>query len=209
MRNQKNNDESKCDAVFIGSLIKEFRKQGIFKSNMKRIVLIGYMGAGKTTLGRVLAKHLNLEFFDLDWYVENRYRMKIPQIFQEKGEEGFRQLERLMLHEVGEMEDVVISCGGGTPCFFDNMDYINQQAESVYLKADPEVLKEHLLMGKSKRPLIEGKSPEELIAFIRESLQIREPFYAKAKHVVNIDVIHTKQQIDDYVNQIAQITSKS
>ena len=195
--------------MFIGSLIEEFRKQGIFKSNMKRIVLIGYMGAGKTTLGRVLAKHLNLEFFDLDWYVENRYRMKIPQIFQEKGEEGFRQLERLMLHEVGEMEDVVISCGGGTPCFFDNMDYINQQAESVYLKAEPEVLKGHLLMGKSKRPLIEGKSPEELIAFIRESLQIREPFYAKAKHVVNIDVIHTKQQIDDYVNQIAQITSKS
>lgn len=176
---------------------------------MRRIIIIGYMGSGKTTVGNALSKELGLPFYDLDWYIETRMHATVKQLFDSRGEDGFRRIEHNMLHEVAEFEDVIISCGGGTPCFFDNMDYINQQAESVYLKAEPEVLKEHLLMGKSKRPLIEGKSPEELIAFIRESLQIREPFYAKAKHVVNIDVIHTKQQIDAYVNQIAQITSKS
>lgn len=171
---------------------------------MQRIVLIGYMGAGKTTIGRVLARKLQLEFFDLDWYVESRYRMKIPQIFAERGESGFRELERLMLHEVAEMEDVVISCGGGTPCFFDNMDYINQQSESFYLKAEPEALKAHLLMGKSQRPLIQGKSPEELISFIKESLQTREPFYSQAKHTIPIEVIHTKEQINFYVERIVE-----
>ena len=98
------------------------------------------MGAGKTTIGKVLAQKLSLEFFDLDWYIEDRFRMKIPQIFAEKGEEGFREIERKMLHEVAEFENVVISCGGGTPCFFDNMEYMNRQAKTIYLKAAPEVL---------------------------------------------------------------------
>ena len=174
---------------------------------MQRIILIGYMGAGKTTIGRQLARHLQLDFFDLDWYVEDRFRMKIPEIFAQRGEAGFRELERKMLHEVAEFEDVVISCGGGTPCFFDNMDYMNQQAETVYLCAPPEVLREHLLMGKSVRPLIQGKSPEELIDFIRQSLVEREPFYARAKHIIPVNVIHTKQQIQDYVRRIAEITT--
>mgnify|MGYP002622235265 CR=1 FL=1 len=172
---------------------------------MTRIVLIGYMGAGKTTLGRALARKLHVDFFDLDWYIENRFRKKIPQIFADRGEEGFRELERLMLHEVAEMENVVISCGGGTPCFFDNMDYINRQSESVYLKATPEVLKAHLLMGKTQRPLIQGKSPDELIGFITESLNAREPFYSRAKHTVDIHVIHTREQIDAYCERIIRL----
>ena len=91
---------------------------------MKRIILIGYMGAGKTTLGKVLARELNLEFIDLDWYIENRFHQSVSQLFSTRGEEGFRIIERNMLHEVAEFENVVISCGGGTPCFFDNMVYI-------------------------------------------------------------------------------------
>ena len=94
---------------------------------MRRIILLGYMGAGKTTIGKVLAQKLSLEFFDLDWYIEDRFRMKIPQIFAEKGEEGFREIERKMLHEVAEFENVVISCGGGTPCFFDRQHGIHEQ----------------------------------------------------------------------------------
>lgn len=169
---------------------------------MKRIILIGYMGAGKTTIGKALAQDMGLEFFDLDWYIEDRFRMKIPAIFAEKGEDGFRDIERKMLREVAEFEDVVISCGGGTPCFFDNMDYMNDQAETVYLKATPATLKAHLLMGKSQRPLIQGKTPEELEAYIKESLQGREPFYNKAKHTIDIEVIHTKQEIQNYVRLI-------
>ena len=172
---------------------------------MTRIILIGYMGAGKTTIGRVLAREMGLEFYDLDNYIEDRFHQKIPDIFATKGEEGFRELERKMLHEVAEFEDIIISCGGGTPCFFDNMEYMNQQGETIFLDAPPAVLKEHLLMGKTVRPLIQGKSSEELIAYIQESLQKRLPFYQKAKHTLSIDVIHTKEQIKNYVNQIIGI----
>lgn len=172
---------------------------------MKRIFLIGYMGAGKTTIGKALAREMDLDFYDLDWYIEDRFRKKIPQIFAEKGEGGFRDMERNMLREVGEFEDVVISCGGGTPCFFDNVDYMNQQGDTIFLSATPEVLKEHLLMGKSQRPLIQGKSPEELIDYIHESLQTRLPFYTKARHTLNIDVIHTREEIQGYVMDIINL----
>ena len=127
---------------------------------MKRIILIGYMGAGKTTVGKALSKELNIPFYDLDWYIESRRHKTVPQLFSEVGEEGFRKIEYNMLHEVAEFEDVVISCGGGTPCFFDNIDYMNQQGDVIYLKADPEVLYKHLLMGKTERPLLKGKTPE-------------------------------------------------
>lgn len=169
---------------------------------MKRIILLGYMGAGKTTVGRELAKRLNLMFYDLDWYIENRFKKKIPQIFAEEGEEGFRRKEKNMLHEVAEFEDVVISLGGGAPCFFDNMDYINQQGESIYLKGTPEVLYEHLMMAKGKRPLLEGKSPEELKDYIKTSLEGREEFYGKARHIFNIELLGSGEKIKQCVEDI-------
>lgn len=172
---------------------------------MKRIFLIGYMGAGKTTIGKVLAREMNLDFYDLDWYIEDRFRKKIPEIFKEKGEDGFREMERNMLREVGEFENVIISCGGGTPCFFDNMEFMNQQGDTVFLNATPIVLKEHLLMGKSQRPLIQGKTPDELVAFIQESLRGRMPFYSKAKHSVVVNTIHTREDILGYVRHIQEI----
>lgn len=160
------------------------------------------MGAGKTTLGRVLAREMGLMFYDLDVYIEERFHKTIPAIFEEKGEDGFRDIEKRMLHEVAEFEDVVISCGGGTPCFFDNMDYLNAQGDTFYLKAEPEVLKAHLLMGKTQRPLIKGKSPEELTDYIKQALQQRSPFYEKAKHTIELDVIHTNEDIIGYVKSI-------
>jgi len=173
---------------------------------MKRIFLIGYMGAGKTTIGKVLARQTYMDFYDLDWYIEDRFHKKIPDIFAESGESGFREIERKMLREVGEFEGVIISCGGGTPCFFDNMDFMNAHGETVYLNAAPHVLKEHLLMGKSQRPLIQGKTSEELDAYIVESLKVREPFYLKAKHTIDIEVIHTREEILNYANQIIELT---
>ena len=159
---------------------------------MTRIILIGYMGAGKTTVGKALAKELGIIFYDLDWYIENRMRKSIAQIFEERGEEGFRKIEYNMLHEVAEFENVIISCGGGTPCFFDNMDYLNQQGDVVYLKANPDTLHKHLLMAKVERPLLKGKSTEELIAYITEHLKEREPFYSKARYTLDVNVL------DDY-----------
>ncbi len=174
---------------------------------MKRIILIGYMGSGKTTVGRSLAKKLGMQFYDLDWYIESRRRKTVAQIFAERGEEGFREIERYMLHEVAEFEDVIISCGGGTPCFFDNMDYLNQQGDVVWLKADPEVLYKHLLMGKTERPLLKGKSPEELMAFIRGQLEQREPYYAKARHVVDVSLMDTYEKINITVSRIIDMIS--
>ena len=162
---------------------------------MTRIILIGYMGAGKTTVGKALSKELGIIFYDLDWYIESRMRKTVAQIFAEKGEEGFRKIEYNMLHEVAEFEDVIISCGGGTPCFFDNMDYLNQQGQVVYLKADPEVLYKHLLMGKTERPLLKNKTPEEMRQFIAEQLELRDPFYSKAKHTLNVDLLENYEKI--------------
>ncbi len=162
---------------------------------MKRIILIGYMGAGKTTVGRQLALDLGLQFYDLDWYIEMRYHTTVARIFAEKGEQGFRELERNMLHEAAEFEDVVLSCGGGTPCFFDNMEYMNSLADTVYLKCAPEVLAQHLKMGKVERPLIKGKTDDELLQYIRESLDKREPFYSKAKHTLDVSLLDNYEKI--------------
>ena len=157
------------------------------------------MGSGKTTVGKALSKETGLMFYDLDWYIESRMRKTVSQLFAEKGEEGFRKIEYNMLHEVAEFEDVIISCGGGTPCFFDNMDYLNQQGEVVYLKASPDTLYRHLLMAKVERPLLKGKSPEELIAYITEHLQERAPYYEKARHTLNVDVLDNYDKIKDSV----------
>ncbi len=169
---------------------------------MKRIILIGYMGAGKTTLGKALARLTDRPFYDLDQYIESRLHTTIPQIFAERGEAGFREAEKSMLHEVAEFEDVIISCGGGTPCYSDNMDYLNRQGETVFLRATPQTLKEHLMMGKTQRPLIQGKTGDELIHFIEENLSQRMPFYSKAKHIIDIEVIHTQEEIINYANLI-------
>ena len=163
------------------------------------------MGAGKTTIGKALSKELGATFYDLDWYIESRMRKTVAQIFAERGEEGFRKMEYNMLHEVAEFEDVIISCGGGTPCFFDNMDYLNQQGKTVYLKADPEVLYNHLLMGKVERPLIKGKSPEELIAYIREQLKKREEYYTKAKYTLDVSLMDNYEKIKISVEKLKEL----
>ena len=172
---------------------------------MTRIILIGYMGAGKTTIGKALSKELGIIFYDLDWYIENRMRKTVSEIFAERGEEGFRKIEYNMLHEVAEFEDVIISCGGGTPCFFDNMDYLNQQGQVVYLKAEPEVLYKHLQMGKVERPLIKGKSHDELLTFIREQLEKREPFYSKARYTLDVSLMDNYDKINNSVGKIKEL----
>ena len=174
---------------------------------MRRIILVGYMGSGKTTVGKALSKETGMMFYDLDWYIESRMRKSVSQIFAERGEEGFRKIEYNMLHEVAEFEDVIISCGGGTPCFFDNMDYLNQQGDVVYLKATPETLYKHLLMAKIERPLLKGKSAEELIAYITEHLKERSPFYEKARHILDVNVLDDYDKIQGSVASLREMLS--
>jgi shikimate kinase len=172
---------------------------------MKRIIILGYMGSGKTTVGKALAKDIGLPFYDLDWYIESRMRKTIKQIFDERGEEGFRKVERNMLHEVAEFEDVVISCGGGTPCFFDNMEYLNQQGETVFLQSTPEVLYQHLKMGKTVRPLLLNKTPEEVQVFIQEQLAQREQYYRQAKHVLDVTLMDNFEKIKITVDRLKNL----
>jgi shikimate kinase len=172
---------------------------------MRRIILVGYMGSGKTTVGKALSKETGMMFYDLDWYIENRMRKSVSALFTERGEEAFRKIEYNMLHEVAEFEDVIISCGGGTPCFFDNIDYLNQQGDVVYLKATPDTLYRHLLMAKVERPLLKGKSPEELITYITEHLQTRTPYYEKARYTLDVSVLDTYDKIHNSVDTLRTI----
>lgn len=174
---------------------------------MRRIIIIGYMGAGKTTVGKALARDLGMVFYDLDWYIESRMHKTVKQIFDDMSEEGFRKIEHNMLHEVAEFEDVVISCGGGTPCFFDNIDYMNAQGETVYLKASPEVLYGHLKMGKTVRPLLLNKTPDEVRAFIQTQLASREPYYSKAKHTLDVNLMDNYEKIKVSVRKVKELLS--
>lgn len=149
------------------------------------IFLIGYMGCGKTTTGRKLAKRLNLPFIDLDKSIESKYGQTITEIFHEKGEPGFRTIERDVLLEILSGLPAVISLGGGTPCFFDNLLLMQSKGKIIYLKMSAESLATRLLSAKTNRPLIAGKSEDELIAYISESLIHREPYYRQADIIIN------------------------
>ena len=166
---------------------------------MTRIFLTGYMGAGKTTLGKAYARALGLEFIDLDWYIESRYHRTISQLFAEQGEEKFRQIERNMLREAGEFENVVLSTGGGTPCFFDNMAYMKEQGQTVFLDVPVEVLFRRLRVAKQQRPILQGKSDDELKAFITTALQQRLPFYSQAQYRFDGSHLESRKQISDSI----------
>ena len=164
---------------------------------MTRILLVGFMAAGKTTLGKALAKDLGLQFVDLDLYIESRYHATVSQIFAERGEEGFRQIERNMLHEVAEFEDVIIATGGGTPCFFDNMEYMNAQGTTVFLDASVDVIFTRLTIARTQRPLVDGKTDEELRSYITETLNRRLPYYSRATHSFCANQLENVKQISE------------
>lgn len=172
---------------------------------MKRIFLVGYMGAGKTTVGKDLAQMAGLSFIDLDCYIEGRYYKAVPQIFAERGEEAFREIERRMLHEVAEFEDVLISTGGGAPCFFDNMDFMNARGMTIYLKVSVEELAKRLETCKHTRPVLKGRSGEELRAFIAANLEKRTPFYMKASQVFEAEEMLTESDVQAISKALMEI----
>lgn len=169
---------------------------------MMRIFLTGYMGAGKTTLGKAFAREMNVPFIDLDWYIEERFHKSIRELFTERGEASFRELERNMLHEVGEFEDVVVSTGGGTPCFFDNMEYMNGCGQTVFLDVHPDILFRRLRVAKQQRPILQGKTDEDLRTFIVEALDKRAPFYSQARYRFDAGYLESRSQISESVQRL-------
>ena len=167
---------------------------------MNRIFLIGYMGSGKTTVGKLLAARLGYNFIDMDTYIEEKQFKSVHQIFVELGEAKFRLLEQQCLHEIADFDHVIISTGGGAPCFFDNMKYMNEHGISIYLKLSPEQLAVRLGDSHSnKRPLLAEKKGEELLRFIREGLAMREPFYSQATFCVTGEIELLLSQICDFL----------
>lgn len=153
---------------------------GTNKKRMK-LYLLGYMYSGKTTVGRSLAQQLGFGFVDLDQLFEERYHTSIPLFFNRYGEDAFRKLEQLMLHSTETMDNAVISTGGGTPCYFDNMEWINAHGVSVYLNVSVAKIVQRAHASKKIRPVLANKSPEELQAFIECQLAQRMPFYRMAQ----------------------------
>lgn len=150
-----------------------------------RIFLIGFMGSGKTTTGSKLAYLLGYEFVDMDDIVEETAGMSVPEIFKELGEEVFRKWEHKILTELCQREKVIVATGGGAPCHGEMISIMNKCGDSVYIKLPPSDLKDRLLRAKTERPLIKGKSDQELLQFITELLEKRETYYNQANYIVD------------------------
>ena len=150
-----------------------------------KIFLIGFMGSGKTTLGRKLASRMNCEFIDLDHVLEKKVELSIAEYFTLFGEDSFRKLESEVLKKTPYPENAVISTGGGLPCFFDNMDWMKKHGRIVYIKLAPKTLADRLEAGKEERPLLQDKHGEALISFIEQKLAERESFYSQANIIAD------------------------
>jgi shikimate kinase len=156
---------------------------------MRKIILLGYMGCGKSTIANRLSKSTNIPYVDLDKSIEERMNMSIKDIFEQRGEIYFRKLEHEIFVELlNSPEKLIIGLGGGTPCYANNHELLKgDNIISIYLKASVETLFERLVFNKSKRPLIADKSDEEMKEFIAKHLFDRSFYYNQAQYKVNID----------------------
>lgn len=164
----------------------------------ERIYIVGFMGSGKTTIGRKLAAVLGWNFIDLDERIEKKTSMKIPEIFSRLGEDAFRLTESEVLRQSEQMKNIVISTGGGAPCHDSNMDYMLESGLTVYLKLTPGQLRSRLQSSGTVRPLIKGLENGELLQFIRHRLTQREEYYKRAEIIVEgaeVDLVSLKKLI--------------
>ena len=178
---------------------------------MKPVFLIGYMGCGKTTLGEVLARQMDLCYIDLDDYIEQHHGMSIVDIFADIGENGFRELEAEALCEVAAMTDVVIGCGGGTPCYGDNMDLMNAAGTTVWLMSSPECITARLLLPdqKSKRPKIACLPDDSVLPLVERELTARTPYYSQASIQFDSTDIETAEATERTARRLADLLNLS
>jgi shikimate kinase len=182
-----------------------------FLSNLLKIfimiiTLMGYMGSGKSVISKELGSKLGFKNIDLDNEISSEIRLSIPEIFQKKGELFFRKKEKETLERVlNSQEDVILSLGGGTPCYYNNIDVINERSVSVYLVANVNTLVKNLLHEREKRPLIAGIKEEELPNFIGQHLMERNQYYSKAKVVVMVNDWDLDRIVSDILTEIEKL----
>lgn len=163
-----------------------------------RIYIVGFMGAGKTTLGKKLARKLGFDFYDTDRMLEAKYKVSIDNFFNKYGEDLFRKLEHQCLKETFHFDNCIVSTGGGLPCYFDSMKKINNVGISIYIELNDKAIFHRLMNSKQKRPLLNGKTDDELMDFISKKLEERAPHYKQASITISdIDV-----SVDDIIEKI-------
>lgn len=166
---------------------------------MSRVYLVGFMGVGKSTLGRQLATKLGYEFLDLDKAFEEKYKVSINDFFKKYGEELFRKLENEVLISTFSMEKVVISTGGGTACHFNAIQQMNKNGTTIYLEMTEAAIVNRLQNAKRKRPLVVNKSESELLDIVKVKLKERIPFYEQASH--NVNAMHiTVDELEEIIH---------
>ena len=169
---------------------------------IKNKILIGYMGVGKSYICKKIATISGINCIDLDEQIEKETNMPINDIFKLKGEDYFRALENKILSDIiSNKKNYIISCGGGTPCFKDNIELMNKAAITIYLRDSTNNIYKRLLEEKSKRPLIKDLKKKELFEFIDKNIKAREKFYQKAKVIINLD----KLKADEVINYIISL----
>ncbi len=159
------------------------------------IFLIGFMGSGKSTLGKRLAKKLQYEFIDMDHFIEEKNGMTVQEIFAKRGEPWFRDQEEQFLETVDITINLVVATGGGAPCHGRNMELMNKKGITVYLKLNPPVLANRLINARVIRPLVAGLNHEELLAYIETKIADREPYYSQAKCIIKGENVRTEHVI--------------
>jgi len=167
---------------------------------LNRIVLVGFAGAGKSTVAKKIAQHFNYLMLDTDKMLEEKYKISVFDVFEKYDENVFRKLEHNILVEALKQENVVIATGGGAPCFFNAMEFINENACSIYIEMSPKSLTHRLLNAKVTRPHTHNKTEEELLAFITEQLALRQPIYRQAHFTVkgeDFDFENVIQRLED------------
>ena len=165
-----------------------------------RIYLIGFMGSGKSTFGKKLARKMGYDFFDMDKMIEKIEGVSVAELFAIKGETYFRKLESDILHSTIVHKNAVISCGGGTPCYFDNMEWMNSRGATVYLKVPQERLYGRLKSRKHKRPLIANLNDAQLKDYIFQKLSEREAFYLQANMIIDPEMMSAKKVAEEVIS---------
>lgn len=163
-----------------------------------KVYLIGYMGSGKSTLGRGLAEALGVSWLDLDTEIESRYKISIPDFFSKYGEKAFRDVEHKVLNDIALLPDIVVSTGGGVPCFHNNMELMNQTGLTIYLEATPEIILTRIGPYAWKRPLFQQMDGTDILEKITVHLKSREKFYSQAQIIIdaaNPDIKELKKLI--------------